>query len=260
VAKERSTLIDQVNQLYYTANHASVTVGEAEAALLAAQRLAAKYHITPDELATRTGGSAVRWIKIESGLVVNKWRTHLASAIAANFRCSMLQGNEATFSRFTKKPRTQKCLYFLGHDEDVIVAVRSFGYAVQVGDEQLFRYLVEYRAVTPKATQADLDKAREDWSDGFVMGIRVKFKAQTSRKGSSTAVMTVLPDDVAEEAAKFTHEQHTVPNTISQEQLTDHFRDGYETGRTTGDGNVELAEASTLAADLAELRAGHRVR
>lgn len=241
--RERTSIIDQINTILQADPHKWTTPEEAQTALLTAQRLMQKYHITQAELQTRNEGEDVKFYEVGGGIVAKPWRLHLAAVIAGNFRCKMIEAKEQTISPFLRRKVEKSYIFFVGFHEDAMVAIRAYAYALNSADSSLLRYLLDNQSKLGTA-QAEREKAGADWSDGFVLGVRKKFEEQAARKNSSTALMVIVPDQVAEAAAKHTHAQRDVPNTVRPDQMNDHLVNGYWAGKRVGDGNEELAPAN----------------
>lgn len=243
---KRQKVIDQLHQILRQAGDKATTVAEAETALLLAQRIAGKYAIDLARLPPESGASGaegVMWVELTGGMVPKHWRTLLLACITKNFRCSMVELNEPAVTQFTKKATTKKSLHIVGHREDVEVAARAFMYAVNVGEEQVLRYLLDHRDELG-STEAERRAAGESWCEGYVNGIRAKFRAQVKRSPGA-ALMVITPDDVTQAVDAVT-DNKAQAGSVAPEHRNVHFLYGWHTGRESGDGHIGV-EAGNVA-------------
>ena len=145
---------------------------EAEAALLKAHELMAKYAITMDEVAEEK-------VTYVHEVCVSKWnmgfRKPLAVIIAQNFRCeTYLMGGGGS-------------VVFFGHATDARIAREVFEYTYQFAMRQGTRVYNKYYQMG-KPTRGVFNS----YVRGFLAGLRTKLEEQ------STALMVVTPPDVKE--------------------------------------------------------------
>ena len=96
---------------------------EAQTAILAAQRLMAKYHITQEEVNDFINESDKQNVEVieenaENEINNDKWKRNLIITIAKNFRCDVFYNGGK--------------LVLVGEKEDILITKRVYLYAKQV--------------------------------------------------------------------------------------------------------------------------------
>lgn len=156
---------------------------EAQSAILAAQRLMAKYHISQEDIDTflnenESKDTEVITEKAENEMNNDKWKRRLMIVIAKNFRCDVYYQN--------------KKLVIVGSKEDIQISKRVYLYAKQAilnSFKTFFKenYNVEY--VTP----SNRNKYKREYAFGFIKGLSEKFEEQ---KANSELSLVITNQDV----------------------------------------------------------------
>lgn len=184
---------------------------EAEAALLKAHELMAKYDITMDEASEEK-------VTYVHEVCLSKWnmgfRKPLAVIIAQNFRCeTYLMGNGGS-------------VVFFGHATDARIAKEVFEYAYQFAMRAGTRiYNKNYQMGKP--TRGVFNS----YVRGFLMGLKTKLEEQ------STALMVVTPPDVKEAFKNMTKDFKHSSAGIRKGYLDhDAYTQGVHDGKTVMNG------------------------
>ena len=180
---------------------------EAEAALLKAHELMAKYDIAMDEVSEEK-------VTYAHEVCLSKWnmgfRKPLAVIIAQNFRCeTYLMGNGGS-------------IVFFGHATDARIAKEVFEYAYQFAMREGNRiYNKNYQMGKP--TRGVFNS----YIRGFLMGLKTKLEEQ------STALMVVTPPDVKEAFKNMTKDFKHSSGGIRKGYLDyDAYTQGVHDGKT----------------------------
>ncbi|AMS01090.1 hypothetical protein AR9_g005 [Bacillus phage AR9] len=159
-------IIDKIKKALALANDAP-NDEEAQAAMLAVQRLMVKHNISMKdvELKDNSEKKVVQDDKvIEPTGRISWWKKQLSAIIAKNFKC------EALISKYAKN---KSSITFLGLEEDVIIAKSVFQYAEKVIDKFAKSYVGKvYRS--GKSTVG----VRNIFINGFLVGLNEKFEEQ----------------------------------------------------------------------------------
>lgn len=189
---------------------------EAQSAILAAQRLMAKYHISQEDINGFLNENESKDMEVieeqtENETNNDKWKMHLMSIIAKNFRCDV-------FFR-------GKNLIIVGTKEDILISKRIYLYAKQaiLSSFRLFykeNYNIEY--VTP----SNRNKLKREYAYGFIKGLHEKFEAQ--KADNELALVVVNPNVKTYMSNKhFTGVRHTRTTYITNSYC-------YEQGKING--------------------------
>lgn len=158
---------------------------EAQNAILAAQRLMAKYHISQEDVNDFLSENENKSTEIieenaESEMNNDKWKRRLMITIAKNFRCSI-------FYRSGK-------LILVGAKEDILISKRVYLYAKQAilnNFKIFFKENYELYAVNSSIR----NKYKREYALGFIKGLSEKFEMQ---KANSELSLVVVNQDVKE--------------------------------------------------------------
>lgn len=165
------------------------TPGEAQAALLAAQRLMVRHGIDQSTVAAYQEQSAVQPLDIEaeSAARLAEWKLRLADLIADNFRCKMYYFRG-------------EGIHLLGMPADVSVAVIVYRIAVATLTRQVGAYMRSPAARPIFWTFMDTAQRRKrriaqraDWINGFIHGLAAQFSAQVEREKWGLVIATPAP-------------------------------------------------------------------
>lgn len=184
---------------------------EAEAALLKAHELMAKYDITMDEASEEK-------VAYVNEVCSSKWnmgfRKPLAVIIAQNFRCeTYLRGSGGS-------------VVFFGHATDARIAKEVFEYAYKFAMKEGNRmYNENYQ--TGRPTQGVFNS----YVNGFLIGLKTKLGEQ------STALMVVTPADVKETFENMSKEFKQSSGGMRQGDFDrDAYTQGIQDGKTVMNG------------------------
>lgn len=152
---------------------------EAQSAILAAQRLMAKYHISQEEVnefLNENENQEEEVIEENATDEINneKWKRNLIIVIAKNFRCDV-------FYRCGR-------LIIVGESEDIKISKRVFLYAKQAVLNSFKKFFNENYVTNDSNIR---NKCKRDFAYGFVSGLRQKFEEQ--KENSDLALVVVNP-------------------------------------------------------------------
>ena len=205
-------VIDKVRKLFALSDKArNVSQAEAEAALLKAHELMAKYDITMDVTAEEE-------IVCVHEQCESKWnmgfRKPLASVIARNFKCELyLNGKGGS-------------IVFFGHATDARIAREVFEYAYTFGCRGA-------SAAYNRNYQMGLNTKGvfNSYTLGFISGLKTKLEQQ------STALMVVTPPDVKSSFKEMSEDFRSSSGGMRHGQLDRNaYNDGVRDGKTLMNG------------------------
>ena len=140
---------------------------EIEVAMLKAQELMAKHHLSMSDINFKEEKKEVTDTSIyESGRMA-WWIKQLSMVIAKNFRCEPY----ITPGKISK-------LYFIGLKQDVDLSKEILNYAVNTIKYQSEAFCQRY-----KRPGFNVSGIKNDWIRGFLKGLEDKFKEQVKSKG-----------------------------------------------------------------------------
>lgn len=155
---------------------------EAQAAILAAQRLMAKYKISEEEINDFLGENEkqeneVIEEKAENETNNDKWKRNLMITIAKNFRCDVYYHGGK--------------LVIVGAKEDILISKRVYLYAKQAilnSFKEFFRENYNIYMISNTIR----NKCKREYAFGFTKGLNEKFEEQ--KANSELALVIVNPD------------------------------------------------------------------
>ena len=155
---------------------------EAQAAILAAQRLMAKYKISEEEVndfldENEKQENEVIEEKADTETNNDKWKRNLMITIAKNFRCDVYYHG--------------KKLVIVGAKEDILISKRVYLYAKQAilnSFKDFFRENYNIYMVSNTIR----NKCKREYAFGFTKGLKEKFEEQ--KANSELALVVVNPD------------------------------------------------------------------
>ncbi len=158
---------------------------EAQSAILAAQRLMAKYQITQEEInnfidENDSEDTEVIEEQAEKEMNNNKWKRKLMITIAKNFRCDV-------FFRGSK-------LILVGAKEDILITKRVYLYAKK-SILNNFRIFFKENYETDITNNSMRNKYKREFALGFITGLSEKFEKQ---KANSELSLVVINPNVKE--------------------------------------------------------------
>lgn len=153
---------------------------EAQSAILAAQRLMAKYRITQEDINDflnegDTKQSEIIEEEAENGTNNEKWKKRLMITIAKNFRCDVYYHGGK--------------LVIVGSKEDILIAKRVYLYAKQA---ILNSFKIFFKENYDYDDDSFRNKCKRDYAYGFINGLSQKFEEQKSN--SEMALVVVNPE------------------------------------------------------------------
>lgn len=178
------TIKEKINKLLNLANHESAAPGEAENALLAAQRLMLRHRLSVDDIGeARTETEVIHLnMGISKHWSCQGWCKILHAILAENFRC---------FPYFNT---ALKRLFVIGlkDEAEIVRAADQFllKFALRAQDEFWEQWYFEQADYNIRdefdLEPADIQKIergiKNDWIHGFLLGIRDKFAAQVDKE------------------------------------------------------------------------------
>lgn len=192
---------------------------EAQAALLKARELMAKYKLTERECREVEPQNIVRQ---HSNVTCSKrrdpWCVPLSAIIGENYCCKGLRTHQ-------KKSQTQM-VGFIGFEDDVLLCINIFEYAVDCVRSEINRIKRCYAGY-----DADYIKRRCDsFGYGFVAGLSAAFDAQTAENKQEWGLVLVTPKEVQEVADRIG--KPTAFRSRSQDGIFgNEYASGYKSGQ-----------------------------
>jgi len=189
---------------------------EAQTAILAAQRLMAKYHISQEEVdnfINENDREATQVIeeKAENEINNDKWKRKLLVTIAKNFRCDVYYHGGK--------------LVLVGEKEDILITKRVYVYAKQSilsSFKEFFKENYEHQLVNSSIRT----KCKREFAFGFIKGLSEKFEKQITN--SELSLVAVNPN--VEEYLSNINFSGTYHSRVSY--ITDNYC--YEEGKRNG--------------------------
>ena len=158
---------------------------EAQSAILAAQRLMAKYKISEEEINEFLNENEKKEDKVieekaENEMNNNKWKRRLMVTIAKNFRCDVYYNNNK--------------LVIVGAKEDILISKRVYLYAKEAILKS-FRVFFKNNYEVSCISSSMRNRYKREYALGFIKGLSEKFEAQ---KVSSELALVVTNPKVKE--------------------------------------------------------------
>lgn len=155
---------------------------EAQSAILAAQRLMAKYRISQEEIddfINEKDNQDTQVIEENAEKEMNneKWKKRLMITIAQNFRCDVYyKGGK---------------LVIVGAKEDILISKRVYLYAKQAILNTFKKFFKENYDLSFK-DDSFRNKCKRDYAYGFIKGLSQKFEEQKAK--SEMSLVVINPD------------------------------------------------------------------
>lgn len=197
---------------------------EAQAAMLKAQQLMARYHIEAAQVTKKEEVKKVETTIIE-GNQSTAWAIRLANIITANFRCNLLRV-------------PGKGLMFVGLVEDVAIARGVYVFAVQVLEKNMKKLRRQYRK-----QGLSTDGISQDYAAGFLAGLKKKYDDQV--KENEWALVLVKDALVVAETQALISPNRKAYQAKEKARRGDAnlYAMGYHDGNTLGDNQKALEGA-----------------
>lgn len=160
---------------------ASPNENEAQAALLSARKLMAKYKLQPEDIPEHRSEKVVRELTgIRCTKMTNSWMVTLAAVIAPRYCCQ----------HYIAKVKGAKLstIGFVGLEEDFAVCKRVFLYACTFVQTRC----AAIRAQRRDASGKEVREMCNSYGLGFCQGLKKAFEAQDARQQELALVLTVL--------------------------------------------------------------------
>lgn len=218
---EQESVTQKIASLLNLAHAPSATKHEAENAMAAAQRIAAKHHIDLTTVGTPSAAKArIMEATAMPGLVLSPWRRMLAGTVCHNFGCIALvyEGELA---------HGESRLSIVGTETNLEIVGRVLMFALEVGEQELRRYIMGAGSLAYNARE----RLKNEWANGYAIGIQHMFDRQVA-EDECVALMVMdnheVQDYVNEHLDVDMKQRH-----YHGDQSSPHFREGYVVGRTT---------------------------
>lgn len=203
---------------------------EAQAAILAAQRLMAKYKISEEEIndflnENEKHENEVVEENAENETNNDKWKRHLMVTIAKNFRCDVYYHGGK--------------LVIVGAKEDILISKRVYLYAKQAILNSFKEFFREnYNVYMVSSTIRN--KCKREYAFGFIKGLNEKFEEQ---KANSELALVVVNPDVKEylNNINFTGVHRTRKSYITDNYC---YEEGKKNGRNLADIDTQMNKSA----------------
>lgn len=181
---------DRIKKIKGLADRAG-TQGEAEAAIIAMQRLMDRYGLAEVDLLDDEEEKTVEDVVVDDLAKRVDWKNRLAMVIARNFRCDIYN------SPYRRKDQRRLAITYkmIGMTNDVKLAYETYHLAVETAE----RLWVDYREEEKRErflSRSDIKLMRTSWLGGFVNGLQQAFHEQV--KGDGMEMVLVKDEAVTE--------------------------------------------------------------
>ncbi|MDB4966158.1 MAG: hypothetical protein JWN44_1847 [Myxococcales bacterium] len=214
----RAAAMDKIVKILRLARGAG-TEGEAQAALLHAQRLMYAHDIAEDELVDGSDAPITDLVIDHFGHSV-PWKEYLAAVIAENFRCAYIisRARSGGLVRFV----------LVGRGDDCMVAGEAYQ-AAAIAAENLSAQFA--------STREDVELARASYLTGFIKGLYERFQENVS----ATALVVVTAEAVMAHARGLTNAGDAAGGGLPRGDA-EATAEGYQTGWAFGSNKRTLSE------------------
>ena len=173
-------VINKIQKLF--ARKQSNFAAEAETALLMAQKLMIQHGLTMQDI----GETPLENIEVVELHIYNSqtpmWHGSIARILSSNFRCKNI------WIWQNQNGKKIRIMTFIGYSEDVIIAKEAYVYALA-----LVKYNIRCKKKRfPRITVAYINT----YIDGFIDGLRAKFKEQVNHEQWGLILVTPVPVQV----------------------------------------------------------------
>lgn len=189
---------------------------EAQNAILMAQKLMAKYHLSQEDVDNFLDENESQEDKVIEEKALNelnneKWKRSLMITIAKNFRCDVYYLNHK--------------LMLVGENEDINIVKRVYLYAKKAILDT-FKVFFKENYETQYLSSTDRDKYKRQYAFGFIRGLSEKFEEQ---KANSEMALVVINKNVV----NYLNNKHfSGIHRNKRSRITDSYC--YSTGRHEG--------------------------
>lgn len=182
--------LTKIENLLKLANHERTSKEEAQAAMLAAQRLAARHQVDLAQLNIRP---EVEEEVITEGVKFMKnasfWRYQVVKVIGENFRCK-------AYRQLMRDRQGSKAelLSLAGLKSDVAIASKIAVFAIEFAEKGVVVY-AKGGLFNISGTHKEAREIRDSWLAGYIHGLSEVFAKQV-QENKETALMVVVPQKV----------------------------------------------------------------
>lgn len=199
---------------------------EAQSAILAAQRLMAKYRISEEEINDFLSENEKKEEKVieentENEMNSNKWKKRLIITIARNFRCDVYYRN--------------KKLVIVGAKEDILISKRVYLYAKEAILNN-FRVFFKDNYDASLISSSMRERYKREYALGFIKGLAEKFSEQKANSELSLVVTNPKVKDYIDNI-RFSGFYH---NRASQIHDNYCFNEGHRKGKDLADIDTQM--------------------
>lgn len=193
---------------------------EAQAAMMKAQALMAKYNLSQESFQDSPKNSEAISLDVPGGHST-QWKRILAKIIANNFKCDVLV-------------KTGYGLTFIGLEQDLQICVSVYNYATDVLDKGMHKLRRTYRK-----QGLSTEGISGDYAQGFIQGIRDKFNEQVEENG--WALVLVKPEAVISKVNEISSgKSSSVKSRLTQRGNAEIYAAGYKSGKSCGTPQAQL--------------------
>lgn len=216
-------IIEKVQKLLELAGN-NPNENEAQAAMLKAQQLMAKYHIEAAQVTKKDEVKEVDTTIIEGGQST-AWAIRLANIITSNFRCNLLRV-------------PGQGLMFVGLKEDVAIARGVYVFASNVLEKNMKKLRRQYRK-----QGLSTEGISQDYAAGFLAGLKKKYDDQVNQ--NEWALVLVKDELVVARTQELVNPKAKTYQAKAKARRGDAglYAKGYYDGNTLGDGQKAIKEA-----------------
>ena len=217
--------LERISKTLELANNNS-NKNEAQNAILAAQRLMAKYHLSQEDVndfvsEKENQDSKVIEEKAADETNNEKWKRRLMVTIAQNFRCDVYH--------FNRK------LMLVGASEDIDITKRVYLYAKHSVSSS-FKAFFDNKYGHMYVDATFRNKCKRDFAYGFINGLNEKFKEQKSNKEMALIVVNPKVEEYFE-TINFSGVFHSRRTKIEDSYC---YSEGHKKGKTLADIDTQM--------------------
>lgn len=195
---------------------------EAQAALLKAQQLMAKYSLDMAQLQDKPQEKKEAITEFFKGYHNTAWAISLAKVICDNFRCNLLRSKGYG-------------LVFVGLKDDVAICKTVFTFASQTLEKNMMKLRRQYRK-QGKPT----DGISGDYAAGFIAGLQAKYQEQVEKNNwGLVLVKDALVEQKTQEVINPNGKKYS-PKAKSRSGDAGLYAKGYRDGKSLGDDQKAL--------------------
>lgn len=212
---DREQIIDKINKLMRKAEK-TMFPEEAQASILAAQKLLLRYKIEQHEL-TPEEAETIKVVDVMSVIQANTaWGRALVHIFAENFGTLV----------YYRKNGNRTYPVFFGEEEKALVCKALYDYTSIWLNKRACAYATKMRN-----TAGIVKGVKQDYIVGFLQGLSDKFQEQVKADQEMYALVVVVPHEVQQAFDKKEFDGTTKPLSIQLHGLAAARREGYRAGK-----------------------------